>query len=132
MRFFWEVLAIEHVGSWRRYHRMAVSIIDWTFLCLKDMAMVGFGACLKMMLVFGCAGAKLSKKVFGRRSCFILISLLVGLNWMRLSLARLFMWIWSLLIEVRLVDGLYCRFCFLFRRSHHFICGWSSIIFLSF
>lgn len=134
MLLFWEVLAIEHVSSSWRYNRMAISIIDRTFLSFHDMAMMGLCSRLSiLLLVVSCVCTELSEEILRRRSCFVWVCRLIScLDIIWLCLTGLFVRVRGLFVEIRLVNWFYCWFCFLFGRFHHFIGRRSSEIFLSF
>lgn len=131
MLLFWEVLTIEHMSSSWRYNWMAISIINWTFLSFHYMTMMRFWS--RLLLVISCICTELSEEILGRRGCFIWIyGLICCLDIIWLCLTGLFVRVWSLFIEICLVNWFYCWFCFLFGRFHHFIWRRSSEIFFSF
>ena len=136
-----QVLAVKHMCNRRRNNRIAISIINRTFLCLYDMTLVS----LIGIILMSTFCSELSKEILWRSMFFKLINmllmcyllcLLMLMSWV-LLLSRILllllllvrMRVWCLLVEICLVYWFWHCLLFLLLGFVLFW-GWHPVLFM--
>lgn len=136
-----QVLAVKHMCNRRRNNRIAISIINRTFLCLYDMTLIS----LIGIILMSTFCSELSKEILWRSMFFKLINmllmryllcLLMLMSWV-LLLSRILllllllvrMRVWCLLVEICLVYWFWHCLLFLLLGFVLFW-GWYPVLFM--